>query len=31
VIKGALYTLPQAIKFPKEKLAHSNAIRTPIK
>ena len=31
VYKGVFYTLHQAIKFPKEKLAHSSAIRTPIK
>jgi len=31
VTKGVSYTLRQAIKFPKEKLAHGSVIRTPIK
>lgn len=29
--KGVFYTQRQAIKFPKEKLAHGSVIRTPIK
>ena len=31
VIKGVLYVLRQANKFPKEKLAHGSPIEAPIK